>query len=320
MNSSTSRHKHIDIRQVKYSCRKCGNKEERNDHSDGGICEVGQSSLDGLPLRCVGHWANEKIYYLTQYFGIFAMGMNKKWKGRLRYIELCSGPGRCSTRDGNEQDGTALAIVNHPAFQYVKEAIFIDYNETAVNTLNQRIAAVHQDTKARSILGDYNQLETIRSAILQRPFDGLTLCLVDPTDCSIPFSTIRIILEETQQKCDLIITFFDKTDFHRNAVEATLYPTYAKLRQKYENFLGDSHFFDDSRVIAAAKNGNHSELSKHFRNKYAEQLAKEGLKYQDTVQIGRLYHMLFATRHIRGMDFWNKAKQFEPNGQGTLPL
>ena len=306
----------IDVRRHRMdNCQRCSNKDIRNLNSDEGICSLNVSSLDGLPLRCVGDWANDKIYYLIQYFGIFANGMKRKWDGNLRYIELCSGPGRCGTRNGFEQDGTALAIVNHASFGHLADAIFIDYNSRAEDTLNERIMQTAQSGKAHAVMGDYNDAQSIITAMRQRTFNGLTLCLVDPTDCSIPFSTIKKIIEESNNKCDLIISFFDKTDFHRNAVEATLESSHTKLRQKYERFIGDKHFFEQDDVIAAAKLGDHSKLSELFRGAYGKQLSSYGLSFQDIVPVGRYYHLLFATGSERGLDFWGKAKKYAPDGQ-----
>ncbi len=90
-------------------CQRCSNREERSVNSSNGLCTTALSVLDGLPVRCVGSWAFEKSYRLTQYFGIFCLGMHNKWPA-LNYVEICSGPGRCVFReDGQEVDGTALA-------------------------------------------------------------------------------------------------------------------------------------------------------------------------------------------------------------------
>lgn len=306
----------IAIRQTDLvGCKKCSNRDTRDENSENGICSYNRSSLDALPIRCVGDWANDKIYYLVQYFGIFANGMKNKWDGNLRYIELCSGPGRCSTRDGHEQDGTALAIVNHNAFQYLADAIFIDYNNLAVETLTKRIVNLGQSNKARAILGDYNDHHSILNAMSARYFKGLTLCLIDPTDCSIPFTTLENILSASNGKCDFIISFFDKTDFHRNAVEATLEPSYVKLRRKYERFLGNDSFFQLPEVIDAAKLRNNAKLSELFRTAYGQRLSQCGLTFQNTVPIGRFYHLLFASSNTIGYNFWMKSRKYDPNGQ-----
>lgn len=307
--------KSIDIRPKKLDgCKKCSNREARDENSEEGICSYNQSALDGLPIRCVGNWANDKIYYLVQYFGIFGNGMKNKWSGNLRYIELCSGPGRCSTRDGYEQDGTALSILNHEAFQYIADAIFIDYNDIAVNSLNQRINNLGKQNFARAVLGDYNHPDTIINAMRAKPFYGLTLCLIDPTACSIPFTTIKAIAEEARNKCDFIISFFDKTDFHRNAAMATLEPSHISLQQRYLNFLGSEDFFGKPEVIHAAKLNNPVILSELFLNEYQKSLEKIGFLHHDIVPIGKFYHLLYATGNPRGMEFWNKAKKYNPQG------
>ncbi|MDO4574236.1 MAG: three-Cys-motif partner protein TcmP [Planctomycetia bacterium] len=273
-----------DIRQRKFpECKECKNKEEREQNSSDGICCI-KSELDALPLR---------------------------------YIELCSGPGRCSTRDGWEQDGTALAILNHPDYENIADAIFIDYNQDVVDTLNQRIQNL-SISNAKAYLGDYNNPQSILAAMRSRRFDGLTLCLVDPTDCSVPFDTIQTIYNESNQKCDFIISFFRKTDFHRNCIEATTNSNFQEAREKYQRFLGNSHFFTRSDVRDAAEFSHRDRISELFRKDYAGSLKRMGLIYQDTVGIDNIYNLLFATSNPRGLDFWNKARKYAPNGQGTL--
>ena len=156
------------------SCKKCPNSERRLAGEDG-ICPQVKSVLDGEMLRCVGPWAHKKIFYLIRYFRIFSIGMRNKWNGNLRYIEVCSGPGRCSNRQGIEQDGTALAIVKHKAFKYVKDALFIDYNKAVVNVLNQRFANLCVGDRAIAWLGDFNQSTKLANVIKKDTFNGLSL-------------------------------------------------------------------------------------------------------------------------------------------------
>ena len=119
----------------------------------------------------------------TRYFDTFMTSMHKKWSA-LHYIEICCGPGRCCTRDGYEQDGTALSVMNNKGFQYLSSATFIDYNKVAVETLNQRIKALNKDPKAFAKEGDYNNILSIVNAISHIKRNGLSLCFIDPTDCS----------------------------------------------------------------------------------------------------------------------------------------
>ena len=100
----------LDLNEVlNPDCRHCKNKQERS--TSEGLCDIAFSVTDGLPIRCVGKWAFDKIYFLNQYFGIFGNGMKQKWDGRIDYIEICSGPGRCILReDAREVDGTSLRV------------------------------------------------------------------------------------------------------------------------------------------------------------------------------------------------------------------
>ena len=70
----------LDLREHQHP--KCGGKdcEERDAVDAAGLCTHTVSAIDGLPIRCVGEWAYDKIYRLVQYFGTFAGGMGKKKK------------------------------------------------------------------------------------------------------------------------------------------------------------------------------------------------------------------------------------------------
>ncbi|MBP5234339.1 MAG: three-Cys-motif partner protein TcmP [Planctomycetes bacterium] len=298
------------------NCKRCSNSESRQTDKDG-LCTIIKSVVDGMPLRCVGKWANNKIYYLLQYFQIFAQGMHKKW-GKLRYVEICSGPGRCSTRDGKEQDGTALSIVKNERFDLLADAIFIDYSPNVIGILKERFKAVGKLEHAHAIVGDYNDQSSIVNALQEFSPNSLTLCFIDPTDCSLPFEAIRSIVKATSGKCDFLISFFDELDFHRNAVNATLDDSFGKLREKYERFLGTSDFFSREEVIAAAKAGKHDVLSQMFRNQYCSALNGIGLSYQDWKQVKNYYKLLFVSQHPKGLEFWKKASKLDPEGQGQL--
>ncbi len=67
-------------------CKKCKNREERKEFQDNDLCREVFSTLNKLPVRCVGIWAYDKNFRLAQYFGIFSQGMRNKWSG-LNYPE-----------------------------------------------------------------------------------------------------------------------------------------------------------------------------------------------------------------------------------------
>lgn len=300
------------------NCDCCANSDSRHTDSDG-LCRKIKSESDGLPLRCVGEWANEKIYYLLQYFQIFAKGMHQKW-GKLRYIEVCSGPGRCCTRNRKEQDGTALSIVKNELFGLLSDAIFIDYSPKVVEALEKRFNAIGKGLHAHAIVGDYNDPTSITNALQQCSPDSLTLCFIDPTDCSLPFDTVRSIFTAAQGKCDFLISFFDGLDFHRNAVNATLKPSFKRLQAKYARFIGTPDFFQRKEVVEAAVAGRCTDLSLMFRQLYSDKLSALGLTYQSWKSVRNFYNLLYASSNSRGLDFWKKATKYDPIGQPELDL
>ena len=120
---------------VNPGCKKCP-AQERTRCAEDGLRQIVCSVIDAGPVRCVGEWAKQKRYFLTQYFGIFGQGMKNRWQGKLHYIEICSGPGRCILREnGMETVCTFLAVLEHQAFSVFAGATFIDYDEKAVSSL-----------------------------------------------------------------------------------------------------------------------------------------------------------------------------------------
>ena len=299
------------------SCERCPNADRRHTDKKTGMCSKIKSVVDDLPVRCVGTWANDKIYYLLQYFQIFAKSMHKKW-GRLRYVEVCSGPGRCSTRDGNEQDGTALAIVKNELFDLLSDAIFIDYSPEVIDILSKRFRSLGKTDRVHAVVGDYNDPSSLVETLGKHSPRSLTLCFIDPTDCSLPFETVRSIFDATNGKCDFLISFFDGLDFHRNAVNATLDGSFSRLRTKYERFLGTPDFFSRKEVVDAARANRYDDLSRMFRQHYSDKLNAMGLPYQDWKPVKNFYNLLFASGNSLGLDLWKKASKYDPVGQPTF--
>jgi three-Cys-motif partner protein len=301
-------------RQQNPACIKGCNKEERAKKAENDVCSLVKSINDNLSVRCVGQWGEEKIFLLHQYFGIFAGGMKNKWP--LNYIEICSGPGRCINRqEGCEFDGTAIAIMNHKQFQHVNKAIFYDYDENVINTLNQRISNMHLSHKAIAKFGDYNHPDTICADLKSLDDNSLNLIFIDPTDCSVPFSLIKGI-SNTLGKVDLIINVATMTDFNRNIQMAFDDP---KRAEKYVRFLDDDNFFasDGNRILCGKK--DYTRLRKQFRESYMNSLKRVGFNYFDYTPINGFYDILFATSNPKGIEFWKKAtKIIDSSGQRTL--
>ena len=304
----------LNLREVKnQSCKKCGRNER---HGDNGLCSDVVSQFDSLAVRCVGDWSYDKIYRLVSYFGIFTGGMKLKWG--LNYIEICSGPGRCVIReDGREIDGTALAIINHPNCELLQNALFIDNSPEVVETLTKRIDALKASKKASAKIGDYTDSVGLTSLLASLPANRLNLCFLDPTECDVPFTTIKNIAK-ILGKVDFIINVAIGTDVSRNIANAILEPSFATVRQKYASFLGDETFFDRDDIRAFATLGKFEELRREFINAYVQRLTQLGFPHTDIRPVKHYYYLLFASGNPKGLEFWEKACRYEPDSQKTL--
>jgi len=293
-------------------CAKKCNKERRRSITENDLCTLICSIEDNLPVRCVGEWAEQKIYLLSQYFGIFSAGMKQKWE--MNYIEICSGPGRCINRThGNEIDGTALCVLKHKSFKNIQKALFFDFNDTVINVLNKRIEKIGVNN-AKAFIADYNKADElcaiIKSEIKQ---DSLNLVLIDPTDCSVPFELIKKI-KAAIPNADFIINVATGTDFNRNIPMAFQNEERAK---KYGNFLGNNSFFTDSNRDLC-NNNDFVKLREKFRQTYQNSLKSVGFNHFDIEMVNHYYDILFAASHPKAIEFWHKATAIKYDGQRIL--
>lgn len=302
--------------QLNKNCKKNCNKEDRALTTEEGICRITSSVIDGGIVRCVGEWSYKKIHWLTRYFSIFARGMGKKWG--LNYIEICCGPGRCIIREsGQEIDGTALTIINHDIFNSFQKAIFVDNNSDSVSVLNKRIRDLGKHEIAEALIGDYNDINGMKEILSNVPQKCLNLVFIDPTDCSIPFPLIEA-LSSILIKADFIINIAIGTDLTRNIKQAILDTHFKKAKMKYAEFLGNDYYFSDDNVIDAAKSEDYGSLRSLFIEEYKRSLGTIGYTHTGIEKVGHYYDLLFASKSSRGLDFWSKAQNIEPNGQKRM--
>ncbi len=299
------------------SCKTKCNKQERTETTENDLCKEVKSVVDSLPVRCVGQWAVEKIYLLNQYFGIFTTGMKNKWE--INYIEICSGPGRCISRElGREFNGTSLSIIKHAAFKHVHKALFFDFNPLIVETLNKRITQLNH-TNAKAFVGDYYKpdqiCDTIKKEISSR---SLNLVLIDPTDCSVPFNLIRH-LKKAIPHIDFIINVATHSDYNRNIKEVLLnQEKYKSTVAKYSRFLNTTSFFQDKENLKFASSNQNLELRNAFRDAYTNSLRGIGYEHFKYHRIHNLYDILFASADKKGIEFWDKANKYKFDGQASL--
>jgi three-Cys-motif partner protein len=305
---------HIDLRQQSHTeCLK-RDRSEREETDAEGLCTNIASVLDGLPVRCVGEWAYDKIYRLVQYFGIFAGGMKKQWDA-LNYIEIGSGPGRCIIReDCTEMDGTALAIARNLQFASLKKAIFIDASSRVTAILNQRLVSLGSTPTAEAVVASYESPSDLERVIATVAPRSLNLVFIDPTECDVPFIAIERVVR-CLQNADLLINVALGTDVNRNIVPAILSPTHTKAREKYESFLGTPGFCAREEIIELAKRGDHEALRRSFAEAYKARLRDLGYVHTDIRPVRHYYYLLFASKNQKGLEFWLKSCKIAPDNQ-----
>lgn len=294
------------------------NKKIREEITEDSICKYTRSGFDTFPVRCVGEWATTKIHFLTRYLDIFARGMADKWQGNINYIEICSGPGICIDRSTRKEIlGTALSIAQLPSFTKLFRAVFIDYDQNVVDTLNSRFELFGKTEKAIACHGDYTKpeelLESIKHHISPK---GLSLIFFDPTDCSVPFETIAT-LKRGLKDCDLIINVFYGLDPRRWLGLAYDNPD-GSIYQKYCRFLGTEDFLNNADIRLLHQAANHAEVHKRFMDCYKQQLQSIGFIHFAHEPIRKYYDMLFASAHEKGIEFWTKVTKIEDTGQKRL--
>jgi three-Cys-motif partner protein len=260
---------------------------------------------DGLIVRDSGIWVKEKLYYLEHYLDIFSVGMKKKWAGKLYYVDLFAGPGKCRIRETKEEiDGSPLIALK---FQFVKY-FFFESDTRCHMALAARVKARAPEKDVKIIPGDCND----KVDQIEPPTSSLGLAFIDPSGVSpLAFETIRRLA--MNRKIDLIINFHEGMGIRMNIHQHT----------KKEGGALDS-FVGSGRWRQKFKNAPSSidEVCREITNEFQDNL--RGLDYRmidrdhipvRTDQNSLLYYVIFASTHPRGNEFWRKITLINPYGQ-----
>lgn len=258
---------------------------------------------DGLPVQCVGEWADtRKHYYLRQYIEA-TREVRRKFIGEntggAGYIDLFAGPGRIRLRDSGElSDGSPLIALGHgdAAFTHV---VLCDIDERNVRALEARTTG-----RAYVVHGDSNAC--INDLVRAMPPDGLNLAVVDPFAIApLRFATLRTLAQLS--RVDLFINFptgdirrnFDRYyDSSSSVLETAIgvedwrrtIDSLAKVHQVAELFiqkLADLGYTGESMRTVPVTNSNNAEL----------------------------YRIVFAAKHPLADKIWKSVIRNEPSGQ-----
>jgi len=252
------------------------------------------SVVDQLPARDSGPWIDTKHRLLTYYSEMFATGMKFKWKSRV-YLELFSGPGKCLIRDTGKEDlGSPLKVI---AQEFTK-FIFTEQSIPAAQALAKRLEPFANASHAEIWCGDC--AEAIQK--IRIPAGSLTFAFIDPTGIGhAPFSLIETLHQKTRS--DVLINIQHGMGIKMNIHQ---YKPNAHEQSALTKFLGNDSWKQLPRH-------NPGDFFRGVLDLYKKQLDNLGFSFVgrevliSTQKSMPLYFLLFASKHERGKEFWEKS-------------
>lgn len=269
---------------------------------------------DGLPCRDVGAWTEDKLFYWNRYIEITTKAMvgNPNWRGGIVYVDLFGGPGVCVNRDsGKRMPGSPLLAAWAP--KPFSNILICEKLKTLVDACRKRLAAQNASDRSKVFAGDCNKI--IGEIVADIPERSLTLAFVDPEGLHVHFETLHQLTQN--RRVDLLVLFADYMDILRN-VESTYFH---QRKSKLDKFLGPESNWRE--LWNKLPNHGPQSVCNLFADIYISNLRKH-LEYQVFSQSimkssrSPLYRLIYACKHRRGEDFWNKITQTDRSGQMKL--
>jgi len=260
---------------------------------------------DGKHVIKVGPWAKDKLFYIGRYCYIFNAGMKNKWPIRT-YIDLFAGPGRCLI------EGTMEEIDGSPVIALKCEVPFTHY------FFNDIEPSLIESLQARTESFDWPSISYFRrdcngivdELVQGLPSNSLFFCFIDPTNWQINFDSIQKLTEGRQM--DLAVTF------HVGAMKRTA----SNPPQDLLDFFPDSSWqqeYEEARKM-------HRSTGRVLLDAYEQGLRNLGyVGIKDYVlETNRrnvpLYYLIFASKHPKGAEFWDKIAGRSEAGQLRMPM
>ena len=269
---------------------------------------------DGLACPEVGAWAEDKYRLVALYDELFSMGMKNRWDERV-YVDLYAGAGFGRVRGTKKiLKGTPLLAlgVSTPFDKY----IFCEENGGLLSALKDRTARLAPQATVAYVAGSCDvKVEEISSQIPMGASTNtvLSLCVVDPFDFGLKFSTLRRL---SQFYIDFLVLLAIGMDANRN------YEHYVDGDSpKIDEALGNTDWRERWRTAGARRSDFRQFLASEFST------SMETLGYirlpLDRMRSVRsddknlpLYHIALFSRNQRGYEFWDQVLKYSTDQQG----
>ena len=256
---------------------------------------------DGLPLTCVGPWAEEKHARVRKYVDI-SRAVRKKFvtgKGGATYIDLFCGPGRARIRGTNQViDGSCLvaareAISGGTAFSEVYVA---DVNEPFANAASARLRQL--GISAHKYTGPAES--TVQQIAEKIGSFGLHFAFLDPYDLkSLPFSVVQRLAKF--ERMDMLI-HVSAQDLQRN------------LRRYIQSERSPLDSFAPAwRDAVDPMNADLDVRIKIFSYwlgliRAEDMQTSQGVEEVTGMKSQHLYWLVFVARHDLALKFWDEIR------------
>jgi three-Cys-motif partner protein len=260
---------------------------------------------DGKLAIEVGPWAKDKLHYISGYCDIFNMGMKDKWAIRT-YIDLFAGPGACVIEKTREEipGSPIIALSCKMPFTHY---FFNDINPELIKSLESRTVS-YGFAKLEYFRKDCNSV--VDDLLQKLSSDSLDFCFIDPFNWEINFDSIRKLTQN--RKMDLAITF------HIGNIKRTA----ANPPKELNDFFLDPNWQQEYEDARARGKSTGRVLLDAFERGLTSIGYKEIRDYvlEKNTRGVPLYYLIFASKHPRGADFWDKIATRSGTGQMRMPI
>ena len=261
---------------------------------------------DGLPVLVQGTWSQDKLYFVRYFSSLFNGGMKNRWPIRA-YVDLFAGPGLCRDRDtGSEFEGSPLIALDcNVPFTHL---YFNDINLDFVKALSERQKRLKPKANVTYLSKDCNL--AAKEFADRIPQGALTLAFIDPWNFELRFEGLAHLGK--RKATDLIVTFHSssiKRNAHHQLETVDAFLNDRNWKSRYIESQSDSSRPPNLVLVDTLRNSLKNELQyTHFGEPMS-------IKNSNGVPI---FYLLFASKHPRGLDFWEKSSAKYRSGQRTM--
>jgi three-Cys-motif partner protein len=264
-----------------------------------------------MPVRSAGFWTESKLWFWNRYIEITTTAMvgSPHWNG-LYYVDLFAGPGVCQIEgSGKRIPGSSLIAANSPKpFTMILSS---ELDVSLATALQQRLSNTPARDRFKVFAKDCNS--AVHEMVRLIPARALTLAFIDPEALHVRFETIQTLA--SIGRTDLLILFADRMDIVRNV----------ELYEKQQNsnldlMLGPNCNWREPWSKLLNRTG--ANICRLFANLYKDQLRTRlgYVTFGERVlpEQGPIYRLIYASKHKKGLEFWDKITKRDQRGQMDL--